>query len=176
MINDTDIKHELDHGDTVTQGYSDEAGVAMDTPRSWDSGVALDSVTALQMAEFQAVVDNLHRQVVSHTSPPPYPGPGDTNMFLTNSLFPNTAAGPHTYHPSHHGARQKYENPTKNGCHSLPANGLIPPKIIDKVENKYASNQRYEEYLATISVCTETMMMTHLTHSVIVTLGCVFSK
>ena len=64
MINDTDIKHELDHGDTVT-GYSDDAGVTMDTPRSWDSGVALDSVTALQMAEFQAVVDNLHRQVVS---------------------------------------------------------------------------------------------------------------
>ena len=144
MINDTDIKQELDHGDTVT-GYSEEAGVAMDTPRSWDSGVALDSVTALQMAEFQAVVDNLHRQVVSHTSPPPYPGAGDTNMFLTNSLFPNTAAGPHTYQPSHHGATPKYENPTKSGCHSLPANGLMPPKIIDKVENKYASNQRYEE-------------------------------
>ena len=146
-MDDTDIKQELDQGDTAVTGYSEDTGLAMDTPRSWDSGVALDSVTALQMAEFQAVVDNLHRQVVSHTSPPPYPGAGagdlDTNMFLTNSVF--TAAGPHTYQPSHHGATPKYENPTKNGCHSLPANGVIPPKIIDKVENKYASNQRYEE-------------------------------
>ena len=39
-------------------------------PHSWDSGVVLDTVTALQMAEFQQVVDNLHRQVV-HTTPPP---------------------------------------------------------------------------------------------------------
>lgn len=144
-MDDTDIKQELDQGDTAVTGYSEDTGLAMDTPRSWDSGVALDSVTALQMAEFQAVVDNLHRQVVSHTSPPPYPGAGagdlDTNMFLTNSVFPNTAAGPHTYQPSHHGATPKYE---KNGCHSLPANGVIPPKIIDKVENKYASNQRYK--------------------------------
>ena len=73
MMDDADIKQELDQGDAVT-GFSEDTGVAMDTPRSWDSGVALDSVTALQMAEFQAVVDNLHRQVVSHTSPPPYPG------------------------------------------------------------------------------------------------------
>ena len=148
-MDDTDIKQELDQGDTAVTGYSEDTGLAMDTPRSWDSGVALDSVTALQMAEFQAVVDNLHRQVVSHTSPPPYPGAGagdlDTNMFLTNSVFPNTAAGPHTYQPSHHGgATAKYENPTKNGCHSLPVNGVIPRKIIDKVENKYASNQRYK--------------------------------
>ena len=146
-MDDTDIKQELDQGEAVT-GHSEDTSLAMDTPRSWDSGVALDSVTALQMAEFQAVVDNLHRQVVSHTSPPPYPGAGatdlDTNMFLTNSLFPNTAAGPHTYQPSHHGATPKYENPTKPGCHSLPANGVIQPKIIDKVENKYASNQRYK--------------------------------
>lgn len=42
-------------------------------PHSWDSGVVLDSVTALQMAEFQQVVDNLHRQVVHPTPPPPYP-------------------------------------------------------------------------------------------------------
>ena len=144
MMDDADIKQELDQGDAVT-GFSEDTGVAMDTPRSWDSGVALDSVTALQMAEFQAVVDNLHRQVVSHTSPPPYPGTElDTNMFLTNSLFPSTGAGPHTYQPGHHGPTPKYENSTKNGCHSLPANG-IPPKIIDKVENKYASNQRYNK-------------------------------
>ena len=143
MMDDADIKQELDQGDAVT-GFSEDTGVAMDTPRSWDSGVALDSVTALQMAEFQAVVDNLHRQVVSQASPPPYPGARDldTTMFLTNSLFPNAATGPHTYQPGHQGTTPKYENPTKNGCHSLPASGLLPPKIVDKVENKYASNQR----------------------------------
>ena len=45
-------------------------------PHSWDSGVVLDTVTALQMAEFQQVVDNIQRQVVSQNpppAPPPYP-------------------------------------------------------------------------------------------------------
>ena len=45
-------------------------------PHSWDSGVVLDTVTALQMAEFQKVVDNLHRQVAPQAAqppPPPYP-------------------------------------------------------------------------------------------------------
>ena len=55
----------------------EEVGVEeQNIPHSWDSGVALDTVTALQMAEFQKVVDNLHRQVAPQTSqppPPPYP-------------------------------------------------------------------------------------------------------
>ena len=47
-------------------------------PHSWDSGVVLDTatVTALQMAEFQAVVDNIQRQVVTQNhqpAPPSYP-------------------------------------------------------------------------------------------------------
>ena len=48
-------------------------------PHSWDSGVVMDTatVTALQMAEFQQVVDNIQRQVVSQSTqpapPPPYP-------------------------------------------------------------------------------------------------------
>ena len=47
-------------------------------PHSWDSGVVLDTatVTALQMAEFQQVVDNIQRQVVAQNpppAPPPYP-------------------------------------------------------------------------------------------------------
>ena len=45
-----DIKQELDIGEDPTG-----AGGYHETPRSWDSGVALDSVTALQMAEFQQV-------------------------------------------------------------------------------------------------------------------------
>ena len=131
LVDSGDIKQELD-----TPGYSGD--LALDTPRSWDSGVALDSVTALQMAEFQTVVDNLHRQVVG-LAPPPYPGQDMDSVLLTSSLL----TGAHTYQPGHHGSTQKYENPTKNGCQSLPANGLIPSKIIDKVENKYTSNQRY---------------------------------
>ena len=47
---DVDIKQELDIGED-----SAGAGGYHETPRSWDSGVALDSVTALQMAEFQQV-------------------------------------------------------------------------------------------------------------------------
>ena len=47
-------------------------------PHSWDSGVVMDTaaVTALQMAEFQQVVDNIQRQVVGQNpqpAPPPYP-------------------------------------------------------------------------------------------------------
>ena len=77
LVDSGDIKQELD-----TPGYSGD--LALDTPRSWDSGVALDSVTALQMAEFQTVVDNLHRQVVS-LAPPPYPGQDMDSVFLTSS-------------------------------------------------------------------------------------------
>ena len=56
-----------------------EVGEEQAIPHSWDSGVVLDTatVTALQMAEFQQVVDNIQRQVVSQTPqpapPPPYP-------------------------------------------------------------------------------------------------------
>ena len=55
-------------------------------PHSWDSGVVLDTVTALQMAEFQQVVDNLHRQVVPHTPPPP-PYPYKVKQSLLESGF-----------------------------------------------------------------------------------------
>ena len=60
------IKEEVDAGEDLT------------IPHSWDSGVVLDTatVTALQMAEFQQVVDNIQRQVVSQNpppAPPPYP-------------------------------------------------------------------------------------------------------
>ena len=60
------IKEEVDAGEDQT------------IPQSWDSGVVLDTatVTALQMAEFQQVVDNIQRQVVSQNpqpAPPPYP-------------------------------------------------------------------------------------------------------
>ena len=58
-----------------------DAGDDQTIPHSWDSGVVMDTatVTALQMAEFQQVVDNIQRQVVSGGSqntrqaPPPYP-------------------------------------------------------------------------------------------------------
>ena len=55
-----------------------EVGEEQAIPHSWDSGVVLDTatVTALQMAEFQQVVDNIQRQVVSQNpppAPPPYP-------------------------------------------------------------------------------------------------------
>ena len=52
---DVDIKQELDIGED-----SAGAGGYHETPRSWDSGVALDSVTALQMAEFQQVQSTRH--------------------------------------------------------------------------------------------------------------------
>lgn len=142
------IKQEIDSGD--------DSGLYRDTPRSWDSGVALDSVTALQMAEFQQVVDNLHRQVIQpnpqtqQQPPPPYPfkyslndGPptdadncGELEQIF---LFPNnTYQGQDTGHkftPLSVAAVQ--------GCQSLPANGvIIQPKIVDKVEHKYISNQR----------------------------------
>ena len=115
---------------------------AEDTPRSWDSGVALDSVTALQMAEFQAVVDSL---VTTHRpgEPPPYPAletSGDLDTLLlanTGAMFPHLA---HTYQPGP--ATLKFENITKAGCQSLPSNGTIQPKIIDKIEHRYISNQR----------------------------------
>ena len=66
MLGVQGIKEEVDPGDDQT------------TPHSWDSGVVMDTatVTALQMAEFQQVVDNIQRQVVSQNppaAPPPYP-------------------------------------------------------------------------------------------------------
>jgi len=144
---DVDIKQELDIGED-----SAGAGGYHETPRSWDSGVALDSVTALQMAEFQQVVDNLHRQVVPPASvqsqpshpPPPYPFKFEldidselSNLLVnSNTLYPHIV-GPVSYQPT----SEKFNNITKNGCHSLPSNGVIQPKIVEKVENKYP-NQR----------------------------------
>ena len=144
------IKQEIDIGEEPTiSGYHD-------TPRSWDSGVALDSVTALQMAEFQQVVDNLHRQVVQSPPPPPpypfkYPAKNgsdlDTDSDLNQLLLTSSGgsgrlqyvgAGAHTYQPG----TPKFETLNKTGCQSLPANGVIQTKIIDKIEHKYKSNQR----------------------------------
>ena len=152
MVNS--IKQEIDFGEDSSNGYH------RDTPRSWDSGVALDSVTALQMAEFQAVVDNLHRQVIQPTPqqqqqqqqqqqpPPPYPfkfslNDGGVSSELSSAdvdqlfMFPS-----HTYQPS---TQHKYETQTmKQGCQSLPANPgvIIQNKIVEKVENKFSANQR----------------------------------
>merc|ERR1719422_1384198 len=112
------------------------------------------------MAEFQQVVDNLHRQVVQSppppSPPPPYPfkypakngieidtDPELNQLLLTSSganggMLQYIGAGAHTYQPG----TPKFESPAKPGWQSLPANGVIQTKIIDKIEHKCISNQR----------------------------------
>ena len=124
-IHSEEIKEESD----LSDGEPDNAPVAhngdmhdahqynfMNNPNSWDrrdSGIVLDSVTVVQMQEFQEVVDNLERQV---PPPPPYPynprptvvvTPSHTNMdqelqqilhsnpviFGENKQFPQTYQG-----------------------------------------------------------------------------------
>ena len=143
-------------------------------PHSWDSGVALDTVTALQMAEFQKVVDNLHRQVAPQTSqppPPPYPytvtrAALDNPSIQSSSQFPNetknrdldteieqvylTDPGIYATESKPFGsstfqaAAPRLENIAKTGSQSLPTNVTIRPKVIDRIEHKHNSSQRSE--------------------------------
>ena len=93
---------------------------------SWDSGVVLDTSTALQMAEFQEVVDKL----AMGGPPPPYPGP--PSVVVTRPPTPQHlqrelkevlvpwGAQPrlvHSFNPQT-GARVEV-----SGSHSLPALG-----------------------------------------------------
>ena len=120
----------------------------MNNPNSWDSGVVLDSVTVVQMQEFQEVVDNFQRQV---PPPPPYPYNPRPTVVVTPSnttidqeleqilrsnpvIYGENKQFPQTYQ----GGAPKFDNVTKGGCLSLPTN----PNIIDKVDPKYISNQR----------------------------------
>ena len=124
----------------------------MNNPNSWDSGIELDSVTVVQMQEFQEVVDNLQRQV---PPPPPYPYNSRPSVVVTNShtsmdqelqqilhsnpvIFGENKQFPQTYQ----GGAPKFDNVTKGGCSSLPTNVHTYPNIIDKVDPKYILNQR----------------------------------
>ena len=108
-------------------------------------GLDSDSVTALQMAEFQQVVDNLHRQVLPSSNlqpPPPYPYKGEPELdsiFVSSTMFPHivSTGAPHTFQPQ----ANKCGNILKAGCQSLPANGLLPQNMIERVQQKYP-NQR----------------------------------
>ena len=110
----------------------------------------MDSVTVLQMAEFQQVVDSLHRQVVPPPPPPPpYPHPPPPDLmdpeleqiFCGSGAaagFPDRRVVPHTFQA---GPARLEPGLAKPGCHSLPNNVIIRPNIVDKIEQKYI-NQR----------------------------------
>ena len=123
----------------------------MNNPNSWDSGIVLDSVTVVQMQEFQEVVDNFQRQV---PPPPPYPYHPRPTVVVTPSnatidqeleqilrshpvIFGENKQFPQTYQGA-----PKFDNVTKGGCLSVPTNVHKNPNIIDKVDPKYISNQR----------------------------------
>ena len=61
------IKEEVDMSEIQPVPYLE----FQQSSSSWDSGIALDSSTVLQMAEFQEVVDALSRNQIQ--PPPPYP-------------------------------------------------------------------------------------------------------
>merc|ERR1712038_920111 len=146
-------------------------------PHSWDSGVVLDTatVTALQMAEFQQVVDNIQRQVVAQNpppAPPPYPyklengNNGDLTesdfdqMFFTNpGIFTSETKSfaAQTYQTS--GGGSKLESIGKVGCQSLPSNSnlILNPKIINKIEHKYSSEQRPPTFKQSTPSCRTNM-------------------
>ena len=150
-----DIKEEVDISDGNTENGNNDNLHQYDfvnNPNSWDSGIVLDSVTVVQMQEFQEVVDNFQRQV---PPPPPYPfNPRPTVVVTpTNTtidqeleqilrsnpvIFGENKQLPQTYQ----GGGQKFENVTKGGCLSLPTSVHKHPNIIEKVEPKYISNQR----------------------------------
>ena len=124
----------------------------MNNPNSWDSGVVLDSVTVVQMQEFQEVVENFQRQV---PPPPPYPynprpsvvvTPSHTtidqeleHIFRSNPvIFGENKHFPQTYQ----GGAPKYNNVTKGGCLSLPTNTDKHPNTFDKGVPKNISDLR----------------------------------
>ena len=154
-----EIKEEVD----ISDGSEDNAHLVkdcdmhnahqynfMNNPNSCDSGVVLDSVTVVQMQEFQEVVDNFQRQV-----PPPYPynprptvvvTPSHTtidqeleHIFRSNPvIFGENKHFPQTYQ----GGAPKYNNVTKGGCLSLPTNTDKHPNTFDKGVLKNISDLR----------------------------------
>eukprot|EP00092_Neocalanus_flemingeri_P012671 GFUD01013655.1.p1 GENE.GFUD01013655.1~~GFUD01013655.1.p1 ORF type:complete len:568 (+),score=148.95 GFUD01013655.1:68-1771(+) len=139
----------------------------MNNPNSWDSGIVLDSVTVVQMAEFQEVVDNLQRQV---PPPPPYPYHPRPTVVVTPSnatidqeleqilqsnpvIFDESKQFPQTYQ----GGAPKYDNVAKAGCQSLPTNVHKIPNIVDKIEPKYNSNQRPPSFKQSTPTCRTNM-------------------
>jgi len=165
-----DIKEEVDISDNTTEnGNNDNIHQYnfVNNPNSWDSGIVLDSVTVVQMQEFQEVVDNFQRQV---PPPPPYPyNPRPTVVVTpTNNtidqeleqilrsnpvIFGENKQLPQTYQ----GGAPKFENVTKGGCLSLPTSVHKQPNIIEKVEPKYISNQRPPSFKQSTPTCRTNM-------------------
>jgi len=165
-----EIKEEVDISDSPVENANDgdmhnaHQYNFMHNPNSWDSGIVLDSVTVVQMQEFQEVVDNLQRQV---PPPPPYPynprpsvvvTPSHTSMdqelqqlLCANSVIfgENKQFRSQTYQ----GGAPKFEILTKGGCSSLPTNVNKHPNVLDKVEPKFNSNLRPPSFKQSTPTC-----------------------
>jgi len=170
IINET-IKEEVDISDDSPES-APKVGVnhveqynLMNNPNSWDSGIVFDSVTVVQMAEFQEVVDNLQRQV---PPPPPYNprqkvyGAQSSStidqeldqILRTNPvIFNESKQFPQTFQ----GGAQKYDNVIKNGYLSLPTDVLNNPNIIEQIESKHDSSQRPPSFKQSTPTCRTNM-------------------
>ena len=113
---------------------------------SWDSGVVFDNVTVVQMAEFQEVINKLHRQA---PPPPPYPYTSRPSVVVTPPSnctreqdleqilgFGESKLFPQTYDEG----AVKYENVVTSECLSLPEN--VHTNIVKIGVSKHIANQR----------------------------------